>query len=182
MSAGSRLRIRRADETEGPRRVGPNPHRADAETGPGDDTDQIVPVALNKVAACPIATTACMVLAGCGLQVSSADLFLLQRTGQGKPLKLLVNDGGTIRCNGGPMKTISNQLLLQARDLANNLDKDAKAQLRIPATANGVYSYTINLQNGSITFGDTAAAAHHELAQAELFAVQAAQGPCGLHG
>jgi hypothetical protein len=141
-----------------------------------------VPRALDKAAAYAIASTACVVLAACGLQVNSPDLFVLHRTGQGKSLTLLVNDGGTIRCNGGPAKTISDQLLLQARDLATNLDKDAKAQLHIPATANGVYSYTIKLQDGTITFGDTAAAAHHELAQAELFAVQAAQSACGLQG
>jgi hypothetical protein len=126
---------------------------------------------------------ACMLgigLAGCGLQVSSPDLFVLHRTGQGKPLTLLVNDGGTIRCDGGPAKPISDQLLIQARDLADNLDKDAKASLRVPASANGVYFYTIKLQDGTISFGDTAAAKHHELAAAELFAVTAAQGPCGL--
>ncbi len=138
-----------------------------------------MPRALDKAIACTIAF---VVLAGCGLQVNSPDLFVLQRTGQGKSLTLLVNDGGTISCNGGPAKTISDQLLIQARDLATNLDKDAKARLRIPAGANGVYSYTIKLQDGTITFGDTAAVAHHELAQAELFAVQTAQSPCGLQG
>ena len=40
-----------------------------------------------------------VVLAGCGLNVQSADLFLLTRTGQGPKLTLLVNDSGTIRCN-----------------------------------------------------------------------------------
>ena len=33
--------------------------------------------------------------------MQSPDLFLLTRTGQGATLTLLVNDGGTIRCNGG---------------------------------------------------------------------------------
>ena len=32
------------------------------------------------------------VVAGCGLNVASPDLFVLNRTGQGKPLTLLVND------------------------------------------------------------------------------------------
>ena len=40
-------------------------------------------------------------LAGCGLNVASPDLFVLTRTGQGGKLTLLVNDGGTVRCNGG---------------------------------------------------------------------------------
>jgi hypothetical protein len=158
------------------------PGRRDAVAGAGDDTDAIVTRALVKLAACTIASGLCIALASCGLQVSSPDLFLLQRTGQGRTLRLLVNDGGTISCNSGPKKAISDQLLIQARDLATNLDQDAKANLHIAASANGVYFYSMKLQDGTISFGDTAAAKHHELAQAELFAVQAATGPCGLRG
>jgi hypothetical protein len=122
-----------------------------------------------------------MALAGCGQNVRSPDLFLLTRTGQGKALTLLVNDGGTIRCNGGAPKQLSDQLLLQARDLASSLDKDAKAKLQIASTALGsVNFYTVKLQDGKITFPDTAARSHQELAQAELFALQAEHGPCGL--
>jgi hypothetical protein len=104
---------------------------------------------------------------------------VLKRSGQGKPLAILVNDAATIRCNGGPTTPLSDPLLLQARDLATNLDSDAKANLHIRPTPNSAYVYTIKLQNGTISFGDTAAGTHHELAAAELFAVEAAQGPCG---
>jgi hypothetical protein len=117
-------------------------------------------------------------LAGCGLDVQSADLFLLTRTGAGQKLTALVNDAGTVRCNGGASKTLSDPLLLQARDLATSLDKDAKANLRIAPGPHSVYQYTVRLQNGTISFPDTAAATHHELSQAELFAVQVADGPC----
>jgi hypothetical protein len=141
-----------------------------------------VPIASDKRILLAFALIVGATLAGCGLKVSSPDLFLLQRTGQGGPLTLLVNDDGSIRCDGGAAKPISDQLLIQARDLATNLAKDAKAGLRVPPSPGGVYSFTIKLQDGTISFGDTAAATHHELAPAELFAVQAAQGPCGLHG
>jgi hypothetical protein len=135
------------------------------------------------VAGAAIAITVTTLLAGCGLGVRSPDLFVLTRSGEGKTLTLVVNDGGTIRCNGGSPKQLSDQLLLQARDLATALDKDAKAKLQIAAAARGsVNFYTVKLPDGKITFPDTAAATHHELAQAELFAVQAAQGPCGLSG
>jgi hypothetical protein len=121
-------------------------------------------------------------LAGCGLRVASADLFVLHRSGQGKPLTLLVNDGGTIRCDGGKTKALPDPLLLAARDLASALDQDAKHKLKLTAARNSVFSYEITLQNGTVSFSDTAARAHPELARAELFAVQAAQGPCGLSG
>lgn len=123
-----------------------------------------------------------LMLAGCGLEIQSPDLFLLTRTGQGPPLTLLVNDSGMIRCNGGKAKPLSDTLLIQARDLAGNLNNDAKAKLRIPKAPNSVAYYTIKLQYGTVEFPDTAGARHQELAEAELFAVQAAQQACGLAG
>jgi hypothetical protein len=45
-----------------------------------------------------------------------------------------------------------------------------------------VFRYRITLQDGTVAFSDTAARSHPELARAELFAVQAAQGACGLSG
>ena len=122
-------------------------------------------------------------LAGCGLNVQSPDLFTLSRTGQGKPLTLLVNDSGTIRCDGGKTKALPDPLLLDARDLADDLNKDAQNKLQVPPpAADSVFSYKITLQDGTVSFSDTAARAHPELARAELFAAQAAQGPCGLTG
>jgi hypothetical protein len=122
-------------------------------------------------------------LAGCGLNVQSPDLFTLTRTGQGQPLTMLVNDSGTIRCNGGKTKSLPDPLLLDARDLADDLNKDAQNKLQVPPPgADSVFSYKITLQDGTVSFSDTAARAHPELARAELFAAQAAQGPCGLTG
>jgi hypothetical protein len=123
-----------------------------------------------------------VVLAGCGLSVQSADLFLLKRSGAGGHLTLLVSDDGTVRCNGGSAKPLSDKLLIQARDLTTKLNDDAKRGMHIPSTAHSVATYTARLQHGTISFPDTAARAHSELAQLELFAVQAAQVPCGLHG
>jgi hypothetical protein len=116
--------------------------------------------------------------------VRSPDLFLLTRTGASHKLTLLVNDDGTIRCNGGAARTLPDPLLLQARDLATGLGGDAREHLRIPTTRDSVFRYTIRLQQGTISFPDTATAGgkYPRLAQAELFAVQAAQQACGLSG
>ena len=124
------------------------------------------------------AVLAAFVLAGCGLNVQSADLFVLTRSGQGAQLTELVSDGGTIRCNGRAARALPDPLLLQARQLASDLDKDAKAKLHIPTGPATVYTFTMKLQNGTISFPDTAGAQHPELARAEQFALQA-QGACG---
>lgn len=124
------------------------------------------------------AALSALALAGCGLDVQSPDLFLLTRTGPGGRLTLLVNDSGTISCDGRRAQSLPDPLLLQARDLATSLDNDAQAGMHIAASADTVYRYSVRLQDGTITFPDTAGAHHQELAQAELFALQAAQNPC----
>jgi hypothetical protein len=124
---------------------------------------------------------AALALTGC-LDVRSADLFLLTRTGQGSKLTLLVSDGGTIRCNGAKSRPISNSALIAARDLADNLSSDAQEGLTIPKGSGSVYYFTIKLQQGTVSFPDRAAAGRKALAQAELFATQTAQRECGLSG
>jgi hypothetical protein len=123
-----------------------------------------------------------IVISACGLDLRSPDLFLLTRAGQGRHLQLLVNDAGTIRCNGRAAKPLPGALLLQARDLAASLNTDAKSKLRLAATPRSVFSYTIKLQDGTLSFPDTAASERSELAGVELWAVHAAEGPCGLSG
>ena len=123
-------------------------------------------------------------LCGCGFDVQSADLFLLTRVGAGSRLALLVNDGGTIRCDGGKARRLSDPLLLQARGLASSLGGDAQERLRIPSPSNSVYRYTMRLQQGTISFPDTAAASgkYPRLAQVEQFALRASEQVCGLPG
>ncbi|HEX3689104.1 MAG TPA: hypothetical protein VHV28_05380 [Solirubrobacteraceae bacterium] len=122
-----------------------------------------------------------VLLAGC-FDVQSADLFLLTRTGQGATLTLLINDGGTIRCDGGKAKPVSNSTLITARDLSDNLATDAQDKLTIPNAPGSVYYYRIRLEQGTISFPDKASATRNVLAQAELFAAKAAQQDCGLSG
>jgi hypothetical protein len=127
-------------------------------------------------------SAAALLTGGCGFDVQSPDLFLLTRTGQGPSLTLLVNDGGTVRCNGGKAKPISDAQLIAARDLADDLGKDASAGMHLPATPDSVYSFRVRLQQGTITFPDTAGGRHAELARAEQFALQVAQSVCHLGG
>ncbi len=120
-------------------------------------------------------------MAGCGFEVEEPDLFLVTRTGaHGQKLTLLVNDGGTISCDGGKPKNLPDPQLLQARDLAMSLNTDVSNKLRFPESARSVYSYTVKVQNGTMSFPDTAALSHKELSDLELFVVQAAANPCGL--
>jgi hypothetical protein len=125
------------------------------------------------------AALAALVSTGCGLSVQSPDLFQVARSGAGgQRLTLLVNDGGTISCDGGKAKSLPDPLLLQARDLATSLNEDVK--LRFPRSASSVFAYTVKVQKGTFSFPDTAALTRKELSRLELFVVQAAANPCGL--
>lgn len=117
-------------------------------------------------------------LAGCGLQIAAPDLFLLRRSGPGGTVTLVVNDAGTIRCDRGRQQQISSSELIAARDLSDSLAPLAHRHLRLPAPRNSVYSYTIEMQQGTIHFPDTAGRTRPALAQAELFATQAAGRFC----
>ena len=126
------------------------------------------------------ALAAALALAGC-FDVRSADLFLLTRTGQGSRLTLLVGDGGTIACDGRKPKALNDQLLIAARDLADNLASDAAKNLMLPVTPGTIFTYRIKLQGGAVTFSDHDTAHHPILAQAEVFAAEAAQQSCNLN-
>jgi hypothetical protein len=123
-----------------------------------------------------------LALAGCGLNVQEPDLFVLTRTGQGTRLTLIVNDSGTIRCNGAKAKRISSALLISARDLQVDLGTDAKRKLTIPPPAGAVFYYRIRMQQGTVAFPDRAAATRKPLREAETFTLQAATQVCGLSG
>jgi hypothetical protein len=133
---------------------------------------------------CAVALVAAlaMALAGCGLNQQSPDLFLLTRTGQGPKLTLLPNDSGTIRCDGGKARTLPDPLLIAGRDLAQDLDKDARRGLTIRPSPGTVFYYRIRLEHGTISFPDSAAKRQKVLSRATLFAAQAAQSACGLPG
>jgi hypothetical protein len=133
------------------------------------------------LAGAALAAAVAVLVAGC-FEVQSADLFVLTRTGQGSKLTLLINDGGTIRCDGGKAKPVSNSTLITARDLSDNLATDAQNKLSIPAAPGSVYYFRIRLQQGTVSFPDRASATRKVLAQAELFAAQTAQRDCGLTG
>jgi hypothetical protein len=120
------------------------------------------------------------VLAGCGLQVQAEDLFVVTRTGEGQKLTELVNYDGTISCDGRKSMQLPDPLLIDARDFTDDLDSDATAKLHFAHNPRSVYTYTVETQNGTFSFPDTAGAKHSELAQLELFVVQAAATPCGI--
>jgi hypothetical protein len=119
-------------------------------------------------------------LAGCG--AASPDVFLLTRSGSlpGARLTLLVNDGGTVRCNGGAPRALPDPRLLDARRIAEDLSDDAQKHLTLPAPRGSLLRFRVRTQDGTVTFSDVDAARRRELGPVVEFARTVAQDVCGL--
>jgi hypothetical protein len=118
-------------------------------------------------------------LAGCG--GGSADLFAVNRTGSvpGARLSLVVNDGGTVSCNGKE-HPLPDQQLLKARDLARQLGDQAQLHLVLPPGPNSVLAYQVRLQAGTVRFADSSADLPPDFTALELFTKDVAEDVCGL--
>ncbi len=121
-----------------------------------------------------------LALVGCGADYP--DLFVLQRTGSlpGARLTLLVNDGGTVRCNGGEARQLPPRRLLDARRFARDLADEAQDDLTLPAPRGSLLRYRLRTQDGTVTFSDVDAARRPELAPVIVFTRAVAQDVCGL--
>lgn len=149
------------------------PRRAARRRGDGGAIGRALPAAA-AVAALALA------LAGCG--AATPDLFVLTRTGSipGAHLTLLVNDGGTVRCNGGAPRSLTDPLLLDARDIQSSLADDAKRDLALPPPPTALLRFRIRTQDGTVTFSDVDAGRRKELAKVVAFSRTVAQDVCGL--
>ena len=130
------------------------------------------------LAATSLAVTA--MIAACGQ--AGADLFIVQRSGQGPgaALTLRVADDGYVRCNGGPRRRMSDQQLLLAREIERELNGDAKQRVSRPPGPGSVLSYSVKLQSGTVRFSDTSPGISKEERKAAAFTREVATGVCGL--
>ena len=127
--------------------------------------------------AVPVALCA---VAGCG--TPSADLFVVQRTGTvpGARLTLLVSDGGTARCNGAEARSLGDDRLLTARRLERELRDEAERAVRLPRGPGSVLSYSVRLEEGTVSFSDTSPRVRPEMRELAGFVRDVARRVCGL--
>ena len=139
-----------------------------------------------RVALAVGASAAGLLLGGCG--VASPDLFVLHRSGSvpGARLTLLVNDGGTVRCNGGPARAITSAQLIKARgavdDLKGKPDTPGPATLatQLPPGPRSIMRYVVRDEDGTVAFSDTSAHQPRVFFQLAALARELAQKVCGL--
>ena len=123
---------------------------------------------------------AAALLAGCG--APSADLFVVTRSGKDKNanVTMVVSDGGTATCNGGKAKALPGEMLLDARQLARDLDKQAALNIELPPAKNSILRYVVHTEAGEVAFSDTSLGKPTTFNQVIAFTQDVVEGVCGI--
>jgi hypothetical protein len=120
-----------------------------------------------------------LVAGGCG-GIKAPDLFLVQRSGAGAALTLLVNEEGAVHCNGRPEGRLSDSALLEARAIQEALKGPASEHLSLPAGGESVFGYYVRDENGSVSFRDDSPRQPKVLRELQAFVLATAQHVCHL--
>jgi hypothetical protein len=121
-----------------------------------------------------------LVLAGCGADYP--DLMVIRRTGAlpDANVTLLINDGGTVRCDRGEVLQMPPRPLLDAREIARELAEEASDELVLPRPPGAQLRFRMETQDGTVTFSDADAASRPLLGRLVLLTRTIAQDVCGL--
>ena len=119
-------------------------------------------------------------LAGCG--TPSADLFAVDRSGSipGAKLDMVVSDGGTVTCNGKKAVDITDDELLDARELQRDLKDAAERHLELAPREGSIMRYEVRTPDGSVRFADNSPGTRGALARLTLFVRDVARQRCHL--
>jgi hypothetical protein len=119
-------------------------------------------------------------LGACG--APSKDLFVVTRSGSipGARLSLIVNDGSTVRCNGGATRKLGSENLLQARALERDLEPLAKQGRHLAPGPAAVLRYRVRLEEGTVAFADDSRPQPVPFLRIQAFTRRVAQRVCGL--
>jgi hypothetical protein len=120
-----------------------------------------------------------VVFAGCGSP--PADLFVVKRSGPDPAanLTMRVTDGGTVFCNDKEHELDADHLL-QARQLARDLSKQAEVGLELPPGPGANLSYKVELESGNVAFSDTSKGNPHDFFVLAAFTKDVSEDVCGI--
>jgi hypothetical protein len=122
---------------------------------------------------------AAAVLAGCGSP--PPDLFVVERSGADRNanLKLLVSDGGSVRCDGTE-HPLDAARLLTARQLERDLEPQAELSIALPPGPGTVLSYRVRMEGGTLAFSDRSPGVPRTFQRLAAFTSDVAERVCGI--
>lgn len=117
--------------------------------------------------------------AGCG--TPSPDLFVVDRSGPDRNanVELLVNDGGSVTCNG-EKHPLDADRLLKARQLERDLEPQAELGIQLPKGPGTDLSYTVRMEGGTIAFSDRSSGVPNTFQRLAAFTKDVTERVCGL--
>jgi hypothetical protein len=125
------------------------------------------------------ALIAAALAAGCGNR-HAADLFVVERDGAvpGARLSLQVYDDGQVRCDGGPRRRLPEQVLLDAREIARELNELGPRALR-PGPGS-ILRYRVRTEEGTVSFADSSRGQARAMYETQALTRRIAREVCGL--
>jgi hypothetical protein len=127
-----------------------------------------------------LAALTLLAVIGCGGEAH--DLFLVTRSGDvpGGRLTLRITDDGRVSCNGRSLVGITSDQLITARETERDLQKPAKAGLRLPPGRRPVFSYRARTRDGTVVWSDDSRPQPAVLFALAKLTRDVAKGPCHL--
>ena len=127
-----------------------------------------------------IGLLALLALAGCGSD--PGDLLAVDRAGSipGATLRVVVNAGGTVACNGGEAVRLPEDVLLEARDVERELEPAAEEGLTLEPAPGSVLRYEVGTPTGDIAFADNSRGKPEAADRLAFLVRQIAQDVCRL--
>lgn len=118
-------------------------------------------------------------LAGCG--TPSPDLFVVDRSGPDRNanVELLVNDGGSVTCNG-EQHPLDADRLLKARQLERDLEPQAVLGIELPKGPGTELSYRVRMEGGTVAFSDRSAGIPNSFQRLAGFTKDVTERVCGI--
>ena len=124
---------------------------------------------------------AALTASGCGTPLP--DLFEVTRSGRdpNANVRMLVNDGGTVKCNDAEPKALDGPRLLEARDLARELAKQAELAIELPPGKGATLRYRVRMESGTVAFSDRSEGRPLAFNRLIAFTADVTENVCGLH-
>ena len=117
--------------------------------------------------------------AGCG--TPPPDLFEVKRSGEDRNanVDVVVNDGGSVTCNGTEHR-LADDLLLRARQVLRDLEPQAELHLELPPGPRSQLRYTARMEAGTVSFADTSRGNPKSFLALAAFTKDVTEDVCGL--
>ncbi len=120
-----------------------------------------------------------LALTGCG--TPPPDLFEVERSGEDRNanVTVVVNDGGTVSCNGKE-HALDADRLLTARQVLRDLAPQAELHLSLPPGPRSQLGYRARMQAGTVEFSDTSRGNPKSFLALAAFTKDVAEDVCGI--